>query len=507
MAGRWRTFSEQDKITDRLAAGLASLGLVKGDRLAFLLPNRPELLEIYFAAAKIGVVLVPLNPFLKGEFLRYQVHDCGAAAIVVDDLGWRQVLPLLAELKSLKTVVHAEPLPNEPPAVNQRLVSYGQIHDWPDEPPQVDVVPADLAAIMYTSGTTGLPKGCMLSNGYYSIIPRAYLPNLRITPDDVIFSALPLFHMSAQIAHLIALMCGCATAYESVFSARDHLRQAGDVGATVLWGVGSMAAAILAQPNPERDPRSRIRVAGWVPLAPSQQIEFEKRFGIPVTNMGYGQTEAVPITLNSLGEETDRINVGRAAPHLEVKVVDDDDNDVQADVIGEIVVRSLVPNGIFQGYWNKPDATVAAFRNLWHHTGDFGRMSAKGDITFVDRKKDALRRRGENVSSVEVEIAIGLHPKVAQVAVHAVKSQMTEDDIKACIVLRAGEHAQPNELFEYFRDNLPFFAVPRYVELVEALPLNGSGKVLKTVLRERGVTPDTWDFEAMGLTIGRERRR
>jgi carnitine-CoA ligase len=170
-------------------------------------------------------------------------------------------------------------------------------------------------------------------------------------------------------------------------------------------------------------------------------------------------------------------------------------------------VRPRQPNAIFQGYWNKPAATVAAFRNLWHHTGDFGRMTADGDLTFIDRKKDALRRRGENVSSVELEMAIGTHPKVAQVAVHAVRSAMTEDDIKACIVLRAGEETEPAELFAFFRANLPFFAVPRYVQLMPALPLNGSGKVLKTVLRELGVTPDTWDFEAMGMSIGRGERR
>ena len=190
-----------------------------------------------------------------------------------------------------------------------------------------------------------------------------------------------------------------------------------------------------------------------------------------------------------------------------MRIVDDDDLEVPRGETGEIVLRPLEPDSMFAGYWGRPEETLHTFLNLWHHTGDYGRMDDDGFVSFVDRKKDALRRRGENVSSMELEQAIARHPKVAEVAVHAVPAAATEDDIKACVVLVPGETATPEELFAHFEAHLPYFAVPRYVELVPALPKNAVGRVLKHELRAAGVTPATWDLEALGLTVGRDARR
>jgi crotonobetaine/carnitine-CoA ligase len=190
-----------------------------------------------------------------------------------------------------------------------------------------------------------------------------------------------------------------------------------------------------------------------------------------------------------------------------VRIVDDDDVEVARGDVGEIVVRPLEPDCMFSGYWGRPTETLDTFRNLWHHTGDFGRMDDDGFVSFVDRKKDALRRRGENVSSMELEAAIVRHPKVAEVAVHAVPSAATEDDIKACVVLAPEAETTPQELFGFFEANLPYFAVPRYVEVIPALPKNAVGRVLKHELRAAGVTEGTWDLEALGLVVSREARR
>jgi crotonobetaine/carnitine-CoA ligase len=190
-----------------------------------------------------------------------------------------------------------------------------------------------------------------------------------------------------------------------------------------------------------------------------------------------------------------------------VRLFDEGDHEVALGEIGEICVRPLIPNAIYQGYWRKPEETLEAWRNLWHHTGDYGRADADGFISFVDRKKDALRRRGENVSSVEVERAIVAHPKIAEVAVHSIPSPMTEDDIKACLVLAPGESVTPEELFEHFKGALPYFAIPRYVEVLPELPKNATLRVMKHLLRARGVTSATWDLASLGLTVAPTERR
>src|SRR5439155_976329 len=278
-------------------------------------------------------------------------------------------------------------------------------------------------------------------------------------------------------------------------------------GATVTMGVGAMAQAVLATPPAPEDRDHRIRYSMWIALPPALQLRLEERFGAPVNAEGYGQTECAPVTFNRLSGRRRRETAGLAAPWLDVRIVDDDDVEVPRGETGEIVLRPLEPDSMFAGYWGRPDESLLAFRNLWHHTGDYGRMDEDGFVSFVDRKKDALRRRGENVSSMELEQAIVRHAKVAEVAVHAVPSPATEDDIKACIVVASGETVTPEELFAHFQADLPYFAVPRYVELLPALPKNAVGRVLKHQLRSAGVTPGTWDLESLGLTVSREDRR
>jgi crotonobetaine/carnitine-CoA ligase len=188
-------------------------------------------------------------------------------------------------------------------------------------------------------------------------------------------------------------------------------------------------------------------------------------------------------------------------------VVDGDDREVPAGGVGEVVVRPRIPNAIYLGYWGKPEATIDAWRNLWHHTGDYGRMSEDGVLTFVDRKVDALRRRGENVSSMVLERAILAHPGIAEAAVHGVPSEMSEDDIKACLVAEPGRELTPEGLFAFFKETLPYFAIPRYVEVLPELPKTATLRVMKHLLRDRGVTEATWDLEALGLTVARDDRR
>jgi crotonobetaine/carnitine-CoA ligase len=242
-----------------------------------------------------------------------------------------------------------------------------------------------------------------------------------------------------------------------------------------------------------------------IPFAPADERTFTERFGVRVQSNMYGQTETGAITFTPLAEAGKPGTIGRPSPQYEVRIVDDADNDVPTGWVGEVIVRSKTPDVLYTGYWNKPDDTAEAMRGGWHHTGDLARCDREGYLTFVDRKKDALRRRGENVSSVQLEQAIIAHPKVAEAAIVAVPSEMTEDDIKVCIV-PAGE-IEPNELFAFFKEKLPYFAIPRYVQIVDALPKTATMRVQKHVLRAAGVRSSTWDFEQLGLVVAREERR
>ena len=498
---RRRTYADMDAASDRVAGGLAELGVAPGDRVAVLSNNRMEFVDLFFACAKLGAVIVPTNVFLKGDFLHYQLGDCEAETIVVDGPGAATVAEVASELPSLKCAVALD----DATVAGVDTVPFSRLDA---SPAAGDVGPASLLSIMYTSGTTGMPKGCMLAHGWYVNGARAGTDMMGYGGDDVLYTALPLFHAWAQGMVTGALLHGLTAVIDPMFSAHSVVERIAETNATTFAGVGMMGMAMLASPESARDREHRLRAALMIPFAPTDQQRFKERYGASVLAQLYGQTECGAISYGRLTDPGDPASVGSPGINVDVRVVDDDDDrEVESGELGEVVVRPKSPNALYQGYWRKPEATVEAWRNLWHHTGDYGRMNETGELFFVDRKKDALRRRGENVSSIEVEIAITQHPKIAEAAVHAVPSPMTEDDVKACLVLAPGESVTPDELFPFFKEKLPYFAIPRFVEVVPELPRNATMRVMKHLLRDRGVTDETWDFERLGLSVRPEDRR
>jgi crotonobetaine/carnitine-CoA ligase len=499
--GGWLTNAELDAVSDRVAGGLRGLGVAKGDRVAFILPNRTEHIELLFACAKLGAVQVPVNTYLKGEFLRYQLADAAAEVVVVDTAGARALRPLLDDLP-VRTVVNCEePGPGEIP--------YAELRDAePAEPADLDV--ADLVSILYTSGTTGPSKGCMLSNGYYTASPPVFREHGWVADGDRVFSAFQLFHGAAHTM-LMQAMCtpGGSVCFEPSFSASTFVARAAEERATLIWALAPMAMAVLARDpahDPDADSGFRLAVIPGLPVEQAQA--FERRFGVPVAGEIYGQTECLGIAFSSVHGQRRPGTLGRPAPHLDVALVDGQDRPVAPGEIGEIVVRPRTPYAMYSGYWRKPEATMTAWRNLWHHTGDAATADADGYLSFVDRTRDSLRRRGENVSSFELEFAVMRHPAVLRAAAVAVPSPLGEDDIKVCIVAAPGDPPTPEQLFGFFAENLPYYAVPRYLELRDALPTTAAtDRVQKHVLRAEGVTDRTWDLEAMGLTVSRSSRR
>lgn len=508
--GEWLTYGAMADASDRVAGGLQRLGVAKGQQIAFVLPNRVEFATLFLACARLGVLQVPLNPFLRGEFLRYQLADSDAATIVTDALGLEQVRPLAQLLPGLRRIIVvgelAEGSDGGLPGVD--VIGYASIDRPGTSPTYPELGPADLCSIMYTSGTTGMPKGCMMSNGYYLTIARELITAEWIEHGDILFTAYQLFHTSGQIYGVTTVLnAGASLVLEPEFSASRYMARVRETGATVLYGPGAVGLALLAQPPHPSDSDNRVRLAMWLPMIADKQLEFEGRFGTRVTAEIYGQTEVLIPAISALSDERRPGTAGRVTAYFDVRLVDDADEEVPIGEVGEITVRPRGTNGMFGGYWRKPDATAEAWRNLWHHTGDCGRLDADGYLTFIDRKKDALRRRGENVASLELERAILAHPEIGAVAVHAVPSELSEDEIKACVVPAGDGELKPAELFEFFQRNLPYYAVPRYVEIVDELPTNVMGRVQKFKLVERGITEQTWDFEALGHVIERTMRR
>lgn len=499
------TYAEADASSDRLAAGLAELGVSKSDRVAVLSANRPEYLEAIFALAKLGAIQVPINAFLRGDFLQHQLHETETTFAIADGPGASVLRGIQGRVPSLKKVVTLES--TDSVDLDIESVPYEEAIASTGEVPPLELSPADPVSIMYTSGTTGRSKGCILSHAYYMHMGSQLRSLLELREGDRFYVPLPLFHAYAQIISVMGTLNeGLSLVIEPQFSATATLDRWIETGATIFNGIGMMPVAMMQLAETERDRAHNVRTGLCVPLPPAIHDQFMARFGVDLHSNVYGQTESFPITLSSPSESKPG-SIGRAAPLAEVAVVDDDDNPLPPGEVGEIVVRPRVPSGIYSGYWRQPEFTINTWRNLWHHTGDSGKRDSDGYFYFVDRKQDALRRRGENISSIEVETALMKHPMITHAAVVAVPSTMTEDEMLACIVPAEEADLEPEELFQFFKKELPYFVVPRFVRIISSLPMTPTLKVQKHILRAEGVTSETWDFESLGYRIDREQRR
>ena len=498
-----RTLAELSYRSRLLAGGLLELGLEVGDRVAVLADNSAEYVELLFACQRLNLIFVPLNSYLRGDFLAQQLEDAAPAAIFVDSPGHESLREVTGHSVEHVFIIGAC-------AGERGAVPFDDLLRYPPYAGPTLARRADIASVLYTSGTTGKSKGCMMPHGQFVQAAAPYLEDAGyIVRGDLVLTQSPMFHVSFLIGNLApALLAGARIHNVPRFSASSFLHIAREIGATTIYSVGSIGMLLLAQPPSAADAAPhRIRVAVLPGMAADSQIAFEKRFGIPVNSESYGQTECSVICVSGLSDERRRGSMGRPIDGLDLSIVDENDVLLPAGEVGEIVVRPRRPFAMFTGYWRNPDATIATFRNLWHHTGDLGRQDADGTVWFVDRKKDSIRRRGENVSSGEVEMTILKHPAVREVSVHAVPGDFADDDIKACIVVGENEKPSIDDLFRFFKRTLPYFCIPRYVEFMNALPVNAVGKVRKEDLRRRGVTTSTWDLEALGLTVSREERR
>lgn len=505
-ASPWMTLGELDRRSDRVAAALQGLGVEPGDRVAVNLPNRIEYIVLIFAIAKTGAIQVPLNTYLRGDFLRHQLAQTTPKVYIGDGSAMLMLQSVLAEIGGIEHLVLVGDSPEGVAGLD--TTNYATFETCTTELRPVQLSPADVCAIIYTSGTTGPSKGCTITHGYYCNLINVFVDYGWYEAGDVVFGANPLFHFSGQTWLVAAaLAVRGSVVVEPAFSASNYMRRIRETGATAAMGMGAMGMAIMAQPPSELDKQHQLRHITFMPSSAPFVEQFAERFGIQPFAEVFGQSECWPALLGDPRGSRRPGSMGKPTPGLQVRLVDENDVEVAPGETGEIVMRGDVPDRLFAGYWNDAEATVTAFRNLWHHTGDSGRVDEDGYFWFVDRKKDSLRRRGENVSSLELEAAIMKYPGCAAVAIHAVPSDLSEDEIKVCIVRATDVDVQPQELFEFFKKNLPYYAIPRYVEFLTELPANVNGRVQKFKLRDRGITPETIDFEALGLVMTKAERR
>ena len=491
----------------RFAAGVAKLGVARGDRVATLMENSPAAMLAWWGTVLGGGISAPVNSAFKGQYLRHQLVDSGCKVLVVQGDFASRVDAIAAEVPSLEHVV----VVGEPDAP----IGGATVHSWDEvvatepAPPDLTVRPSDVATFVYTGGTTGPSKGCVLSHHYHTALSSQIATCWRRRAEDIVWTPLPLFHFNALTTCLVgALISGGSSAVSGKFSVSNFWPEMNRTGATVVSLLGSMAYLLANdEPRPEMarsgapGANTSLRLIGAAPMPIEIERKLRDRFGVDVFSGAYGMTEASLVSWTPLGVEHKPDAAGVVNDeYFDVRIFDDDDNDLGRNVDGEIVIRPKRAHVMFEGYWGRPDATLAAMRNLWFHTGDIGRIDDDGYLTFVDRKADYLRRRGENISSFEVEKILVQHEAIADVVVHAVPSDITEDDLKITAVLVAGATVTEEELFRWCVDQLPYFALPRYIEFRAELPRSPVGRVLKRELRDEGVTPDTWDVDASGIT-------
>jgi len=504
-SGSTFTYADVDRESNQLAHGLAKLGVSPGDRICWMLPNVIEAIFVWFAINKLGAVSVPINTDLRGEYLRHQVANAGAAIVVVDADYADRIMEIADDLPELRTVLCKGSLHVEGRGL--QVQSLAATRSSNTNPIEYEPEPADLAVLMYTSGTTGPSKGCMVSHNYACNFGARDAWAVALRHDDIHWTPCPLFHAAAAFGVVLGtLMTGATASIYPRFSLSSFWDEIERSRATVVFMLSIMLSLVPSAADSDASKRcyAQIRTLYGGPLGSALRARWKERFGVKyAAPAGYGLTEVCFATLCRVETSDIPDNAsGRRFDDFDVRIIDDNGNECPVNVPGEIIVRPHKPNIMFQGYWRQPEATLAAMRDLWFHTGDLGKFDADDYFYFVDRKKDYLRRGGENISSFEVEATFAAHPAIAEVAAHSVLSDISEDELKVTLVLKLNAKLEPEVLCQWSIDRLPRFAVPRYIEFRRQLPKTATGRVQKELLRSQGVTLETWDRKMSKFDFG-----
>jgi carnitine-CoA ligase len=490
------TFAGAQRAAFRVATALSELGVGRQEPVLVMLDNHTDRVVAWLGISVGAMVEVPINTAYRGEMLRHIIADSGARTLIIEGKWLDRIRDIPATVGNLDTVV----VRGEPNAALPEPIRVERFARLFASEPLVPVPPAvwDIAAIAYTSGTEGRTKGVLCPHGH-AFATGSY--PTTVGPGDVVMVTLPLFHVSGLWLQVYgAIRDGACAAIVRHFSASRFWASVRRFGATTTFLLGASADFLYRQPASPHDRGHTLRTVEFIP-ASALVDAFEERFGVSVVT-SYGQTEAGTVC-SPQRDEIKPFALGRPRPHVEMKIVDDNDIEVVPGTAGEIVLRSREPWTMMSGYHGMPEATAHAWRNLWLHTGDSGYQDEHGTFFFIDRKKDALRRRGENVSSYEVEQCIVARKDIADAAVVAVPSEHTEDEIKAFIVMEPGNEFNIVDVVQDLAKRLPYFMVPRYYEVTDELPRTATFKVRKDLLRANA-GENSWDCKEHGIAVTRD---
>jgi carnitine-CoA ligase len=481
------SFAEAVPLAARFAGTLANAGIRPGDRVALMCGNGAEFIESFLGCAWLGAVAVPINTAARGPQLTHFLHNSGARLLIIE----AEFLDALSHVDLGETALQRIWLVDDAAATCFERIAVAPLPRRGNSIASGVTDPAQTLAILYTSGTTGPSKGVCCPHAQYFWWGLNGIRNLELRDGDVLSTTLPLFHTNALGTFHQALLCGATLVAEPRFSASRFWQRLIERKATVTYLLGAMVPILLAKlasPD-ERSHTVRCALAPGVPA--NLHRAFAERTGIALLD-GYGSTETNFVIGATAGEQRPG-TMGTVREGFAARVLDASGADAELGEAGELVVRADEQLAFATGYFEIPDQTAAAFRDGWFHTGDRVIRDADGHFRFVDRLKDAIRRRGENISSFEVEQVLLSHPDVGNAAVFPVPSELAEDEVMAAVVRRPGSRLSEKALCEFCRPRLAAFAVPRFIEFVDALPTTESGKVQKYKLRDHGLSSRTWD--------------
>jgi crotonobetaine/carnitine-CoA ligase len=494
------TYAQTLELVRGAAAGLASLGVARGDAVLVMLPNSGFALQVMLAINYLGAICVPINTAYRGPLLEHVLADSGATLAIVHDELLERVLEgargrirqIIGSSARAGTGVPGLTLHPSTSLTDPSLASAAL--------PHADIRPWDTQFIMYTSGTTGPSKGVLSSyvHSYTSVGPPSWT---CVREDDRQLVHLPLFHIGGAFVSSAALCRGSAIALGKGFRTTAFWDLVRATRATSVFLLGVMATFLLKEPPRPDDREHPLRMVFIVPLGSSGPA-FAERFGVEVYTL-FNMTEISTPLLSQPNPAKAGI-CGRPRPGVQVRLVDTHDCEVPAGSVGEMVVRTDQPWTMNHGYHNQPEATARAWRNGWFHTGDSFIVDADGDYHFKDRLKDAIRRRGENISSYEIEVVLHAHPGVREAAAIPVPAEHGEDEVMIVIAPVDGADLAAGDIFAYLQMRLAHFMLPRYLRIVDELPKTATAKVQKHVLREQGLTSDTLDLQQAGFSARRQ---